>query len=117
MGFPARLTSGSNDVASLLVRGDITAVTQPIVRLADGQTVGFEALARSHSFARMSPDQWLQRADAAGCRTEVELECLRAAIALGPPPGGARLFLNASAGLLLDPRIDDLLAHASRACP
>jgi EAL domain-containing protein (putative c-di-GMP-specific phosphodiesterase class I) len=109
-GFPRAPDHWSHDVASLLVPGDITAVTQPIVRLADGQTVGFEALARSHSFARVSPDQWLQRAEAAGCRTEVELECLRAAIALGPPPGGARLFLNASAGLLLDRRIDDLLA-------
>ena len=99
------------DVASLLVPGDITAVTQPIVRLADGQTVGFEALARSRSFSHSSPDQWLARADAAGCRTEVELECLRAALRLGPPPGGARLFLNASAGLLMDPRIDELLSE------
>lgn len=102
----------AGDVASLLAPGDITAVTQPIVRVADGQTVGFEVLARSQSFAYTSPDQWLARAEQAGCRTEVELACLRAGLALGTPPGGARLFLNASAGLLLDPRIDELLATA-----
>jgi EAL domain-containing protein (putative c-di-GMP-specific phosphodiesterase class I) len=100
------------DVSSLLAPGDITAVTQPIVRVGDGVTVGFEVLARSKSFSFTSPDQWLARAEDAGCRTDVELECLRAGLALGTPPGGARLFLNASAGLLLDPRIDDLLATA-----
>lgn len=96
-------------VRSLLEPGDIFGVTQPIVRIADGQTVGYEALARSRSHAGMSPDQWLLRAEAAGCRTDVELACLRAAGSLGSPPGGARLFLNASAGLLLDPRLDEVL--------
>ncbi len=102
----------AGDVAALLTPGDITAVTQPVVRIADGQTVGFEVLARSASFAFTSPDHWLARAEAAGCRVDVELACLLAGLALGAPPGGARLFLNASAGLLLDPRIDDLLASA-----
>ena len=44
-------SSGQRDVSSLLAPGDITAVTQPIVRVADGQTVGFEVLARSRSFS------------------------------------------------------------------
>jgi EAL domain-containing protein (putative c-di-GMP-specific phosphodiesterase class I) len=102
----------AGDVTSLLVPGDITAVTQPLVRVADGQPVGYEVLARSASFSFCPPDQWLARAEAAGCRIDVELACLRAGLALGPPPDGARLFLNASAGLLLDPRIDELLAAA-----
>ena len=110
-GLPRAPDLRLRDVAALLTPGDIVAVTQPIVRLADGQTVGFEALARSRSFASTSPDQWLARAEAAGCRTDVELACIRAAQALGTPPGSARLFLNASAGLLLDPRIDALLEH------
>jgi EAL domain-containing protein (putative c-di-GMP-specific phosphodiesterase class I) len=96
-------------VDALLTPGDITAVTQPIVRLGDGHTVGYEALARSKSFASTPPDQWLRMAETAGRRIEVELACLRAAAKLGAPPDGARLFLNASAGLLLDPRLDDLL--------
>jgi EAL domain-containing protein (putative c-di-GMP-specific phosphodiesterase class I)/putative methionine-R-sulfoxide reductase with GAF domain len=79
------------------------------VRLADGQTVGYEVLARSRSFAYTSPDKWLQCAETAGRRTEVELVCMRAALALGIPPDGARLFLNASKGLLLDGRIDEVL--------
>jgi EAL domain-containing protein (putative c-di-GMP-specific phosphodiesterase class I) len=98
-------------VDTLLIPGDITAVSQPIVRLADGQTVGYEALARSRSFASTPPDQWLQMAESAGRRVEVELACLQAAAVLGTPPGGARLFLNASAGLLLDPRLDDVLTQ------
>jgi EAL domain-containing protein (putative c-di-GMP-specific phosphodiesterase class I) len=98
-------------VDTLLSPGDISAVTQPIVRLADGQTVGYEVLARSVSFASTPPDQWLQAAEASGRRVEVELACLQAACALGLPPGGARLFLNASAGLLMDPRLDDLLSE------
>ena len=99
----------SDVVDTLLTPGDITTVTQPIVRLGDGQTVGYEALARSATFASTTPDKWLQMAEEAGRRVEVELACLRAAASLGVPPGGARLFLNASAGLLLDPRLDDLL--------
>ncbi|MCW2545731.1 MAG: response regulator receiver modulated diguanylate phosphodiesterase [Mycobacterium sp.] len=98
-------------VETLLASGDINAVSQPIIRLGDGQTVGYEVLARSRSFASTPPDQWLQMAESAGRRVEVELACLRAAAALGTPPGGARLFLNASAGLLLDPRLDALLTE------
>jgi EAL domain-containing protein (putative c-di-GMP-specific phosphodiesterase class I) len=100
----------SRDVAALLAPGDISVVTQPIVRLADGETVGFEVLARSASLAHLSPDQWLSMADEAGCRVDVELACLRAATQLGAVPGGARLFLNASARLLLDRRVDDVIA-------
>ncbi len=96
-------------VDALLTPGDITAVTQPIIRLADGEVVGYEVLARSTAFSSTPPDKWLQCAESAGRRTEVELACLRAALSLGAPPGGARLFLNASAGLLLDSRIDELL--------
>jgi hypothetical protein len=80
------------DVSSLLTPGDITAVTQPIVRVADGVTVGFEVLARSRSFSFTSPDQWLVRAEAAGCRTEVELACLRAELA----EQGARAAIDVS---------------------
>ena len=84
-------------------------MTQPIVRLVDGRAVGYEVLARSKSLAHLRPDEWLERAERAGLRLDAELACLQAAAALGAPPDGARLFLNASAGLLLDPRLDGLL--------
>ena len=79
-----RAPSAVRDVRDPASPGDISAVTQPIVRMADGRTVGFEVLARSRSSRSTPPDQWLAHAEAAGCRTEVELACLRAGLARYP---------------------------------
>ncbi len=93
----------------VLTPGAITTVRQPIVRLRDGEVLGWEALSRTSSAPHADPPRWLAAADAAGSRIELELACLRTALAEGPAPGGALLFLNTSPALLLDPRFEALL--------
>ena len=99
---PGRTTCAitAADVIALLKAEAVTAVFQPIVSLADGTIVAYEALARMTGAVDASPDVWLEAADDAGYRTELELLCLQAALAHGLPPGGARLFVNLSPSVL-----------------
>jgi EAL domain-containing protein (putative c-di-GMP-specific phosphodiesterase class I) len=48
------------------------------------------------------PDQWFAQAHRCGLGAELEAAALRAALAAGPPPGGAFLALNVSPAALLD---------------
>jgi diguanylate cyclase (GGDEF)-like protein len=93
----------------VLTPGAIVTVRQPIVRLRDGEVLGWEALSRTASAPHVPPLRWLAAADDAGSRLDVELACLRAAVAGGPAPGQALLFLNTSPALLLDPRFEAML--------
>ena len=79
--------------------GGLRAVVQPIVRLADGLLVGYEALARVAGGE--PPDALLRRAQAEGRRGDIEIACLHAAATLGPPPDG-RLLFSVGPGLLDD---------------
>ncbi|MCU1392277.1 MAG: response regulator receiver modulated diguanylate phosphodiesterase [Ilumatobacteraceae bacterium] len=86
--------------------GGIRSVRQPIVRVRDGSIVGWEALSRiaDPSLGIAGPLEALELAEAEGRRIDFELACIVAAIAEGPAPDGARLFLNTSPGLILDDR-------------
>ncbi|MCU1593250.1 MAG: hypothetical protein JWO12_642 [Frankiales bacterium] len=99
---------GAQHLTRLLTPGGITAARQPIVRVRDGSVVGWESLART-SIEGLGPLEALALAEDRGCRLELELACLRAAVADGPAPDGALLFLNASPALLLDDRFAELL--------
>ncbi|HEY4332557.1 MAG TPA: EAL domain-containing protein [Ilumatobacteraceae bacterium] len=98
-------------LATLLAPGGIVSVRQPIVRIRDGSIVGWEALSRvaDPESAVGGPLEALALAEREGLRLELELACIAAAIAQGPAPDGARLFLNTSPGLLLDPRFAALV--------
>lgn len=118
-------------ITAVLTERAVAAVFQPIVSLADGAIVAYEALARVTPSAAapegtaadhpgrtrpdVAPDEWLHAADACGLRDELELLFLAAAFAHGLPPGGARLFVNVSAPVLADPRaaavVPEHLAH------
>ncbi|MCU1691084.1 MAG: hypothetical protein JWM64_175 [Frankiales bacterium] len=101
------------DLAGLrlaLAPGGSYAVVQPLVRLADGAVLGYEALGRVTDSRGQGPAEWLERAGAAGLRTDLELALLRAAAALGAPPDEAPLFVNVSASTLLDPRFEEVQA-------
>jgi diguanylate cyclase (GGDEF)-like protein len=108
---PARPHAPSAALAALLAPGGIRSVRQPIVRVRDGSIIGWEALARpaDPSLAPGGPLDALDLAEREGLRLELELACLHAAVADGPAPGGGRLFLNTSPGLLLDERFADLV--------
>lgn len=116
---PATTTAGSDEapdalVDRLLAPGGVTAVFQPVVRVADGAVVGYEALARAPHLPGVSPATWLDTADQTGRRDEVELACIEAAFAAGPPPDGALLFLNVSPDVALHPHLPGLVNPRTR---
>lgn len=76
-------------------------VFQPIRRLSDGQTVGFEALSRFE--ATWTPSQIFAHARVADRLLELELATLRAAAEASVGlPGGPWLSVNCSPDLLVD---------------
>lgn len=95
-------------VDSLVAPQGIHAVFQPVVRLADGVVIGYEALARSAAMPTISPATWLAAAEVAGRRQEVELVCVAAALEAGPPPNRALLFVNVSPDVALHPELPEL---------
>jgi EAL domain-containing protein (putative c-di-GMP-specific phosphodiesterase class I)/putative methionine-R-sulfoxide reductase with GAF domain len=98
-----------DDVEHLLAQEAVVAVFQPIVSMHDGGIVGYEALARMHALPQAPPDVWIEAAELAEQRVELELLCVKAALASGLPPGDARLFVNVSAEVLADPRMLDIV--------
>ncbi|WP_250443976.1 EAL domain-containing protein [Actinotalea sp. C106] len=101
-------------VASLLHPGGIRTVFQPVVRVADGVIIGYEALSRSTAMPSLSPAAWLEAADAAGRRLDVELACMAAVADAGDPPDRALIFLNASPDVAVDPRFAELCRDLPR---
>jgi EAL domain-containing protein (putative c-di-GMP-specific phosphodiesterase class I) len=85
-------------IGGLIDQQAVTSVYQPLVDLYDGETVGYEALARGPAGSSLErPDALFAAAHAAGKETEVEWECQRAALTgalrAGLAPGQA-LFVN-----------------------
>jgi len=101
-------------IADVIATGAFRPVFQPIVDLATGEHVGFEALTRFSSGA--PPDLVFADARAAGLETDLELATMAAAIsaAVGLPEG-AWLSLNASPDLVGgDRRLAGVLRRADR---
>ena len=102
-------TSAVADVRALLEPGAVVPVFQPVVRLVDGQIIGYEALARMPKAAEQRPpNEWLAIADAVGLRVDLEMACWSAIAAVGPPPEDALLFVNTSPVTLVDRRLEAL---------
>ena len=87
----------------LVAPGGMRAVFQPIVRLADGAVVAYEALCRSVAPEPMTPSDWFVIASQLDRRVELEAACLRTVSGHGPPPDDALLFVNVSPALLAQP--------------
>ncbi|MEA2411446.1 MAG: hypothetical protein QOC77_2007 [Thermoleophilaceae bacterium] len=103
---------GARGALERLLSGDgITMVVQPIVDHATGLVHAFEALARFKTRGTDSPLHWFALADEFGLRSELELACLRAALAmLDDLPGGARLSVNLSGPVLIGSAAQEILA-------
>jgi EAL domain-containing protein (putative c-di-GMP-specific phosphodiesterase class I) len=67
-------------VESLIGAGAIRAVFQPIIDLADGRIVGFEALSRFDGGDSLSVDGWFEMANRAGMCFELEVACMSAIV-------------------------------------
>jgi EAL domain-containing protein (putative c-di-GMP-specific phosphodiesterase class I)/CheY-like chemotaxis protein len=101
-------------VADVIAGHAFATVFQPIVRLKDGEVLGFEALTRFDDGTR--PDVRFTEAHALGMGLELEEACVRAALEVaGKLPSSAWLSLNASPDLLLElPRLKVAFEAAGR---
>ncbi len=97
----------------------VTAAYQPLIDLDNGETIGFEALARGpEGSAFERPDRLFAAAALAGLEQEIEFECQRAALqgALDARlAAGQALFMNLEPRLLSVDRPDALRELGRRA--
>jgi diguanylate cyclase (GGDEF)-like protein/PAS domain S-box-containing protein len=108
--------SGWNDadvLSEVIANQQIRAVFQPIINLASGEVLGYEALARpAGSEATASVEALFSAARRLGRIRDLDWLCRRAAVrAARELPGKPMLFLNVSAVAFLDPvhPVDQLL--------
>jgi diguanylate cyclase (GGDEF)-like protein len=89
------------EVTALLERRrPITPVFQPVVALASGHLVGYEALARFADSPKRSPETWFAQAHGCGLGPELEAAAIRAALEPLGRPIGTHLALNVSPSAL-----------------
>ncbi|MGE4452278.1 GGDEF domain-containing protein [Castellaniella sp.] len=96
--FDAARRERPDDATALLLRGELGAVFQPILRMREGALLGYEGLIRGPQGSPLrAPDRLFEAARARGLGIQVEHRCCRVVIrrfaALGLP---GRLFLNIS---------------------
>ncbi len=105
--------SYSNVVTRILEGGPLVTMFQPIVDLADGGVMGYEALARPEGFAAMdSVEAVFEAARTGGQIRDLDWVCRKRAVDDAKLlPQKVPLFLNISAAALLDPvhGVDQLL--------
>ena len=111
-----RLASEEDDdllrrqVQQVLDDRGIEPVFQPIVDLATGQTIGYEALARFPANAERPPDVWFGQASRVGLGDELELLAIECALEqFGSLPDGVWMSVNASPRTLAAPRLLDVI--------
>src|SRR5581483_3138522 len=78
----------------------ITPVFQPVVALASGHLVGYEALARFTSSPKRSPEAWFAQAHGCGLGPDLEAAAISAALEPVGRPLGTHLAINVSPSAL-----------------
>jgi diguanylate cyclase (GGDEF)-like protein len=98
------------DFASLIARpGAVRPVFQPIVALASGEPVGYEALARFEGKPGLPPSWWFSQAHRFGLGGALEAESVRAAVAADNRPPGTFLSINLSPSALASAHVRERL--------
>ena len=87
----------------------ITPVFQPLVDLATGRTLGYEALSRFNSEIKRSPDVWFNQAQACGRSLQLEVAAIKAALTAPNRPPGSYLSLNFSPSAISSSKILSVL--------
>jgi diguanylate cyclase (GGDEF)-like protein len=87
----------------------ITPVFQPLVDLASGRTLGYEALSRFNTDIKRSPDAWFNQAQACGRGLQLELAAIKAALLAPNRPEGSYLSLNFSPSAISSSKILNVL--------
>jgi diguanylate cyclase (GGDEF)-like protein len=100
-----------NEVRELLaLERPIEPVFQPVISLATGRIVGFEALARFNLVPQRPPDVWFAQAHRSGLGAELEAAAIRAALEAPGRPLGAHLAVNVSPSALDSREVAEALA-------
>jgi diguanylate cyclase (GGDEF)-like protein len=89
----------------------IKPVFQPLVELATGRLIGFEALSRFDWEPPRPPDAWFNQAARAGRGLALEMAAIKAALAAPGRPRGTYLSLNFSPSALASPKVMSILPH------
>jgi EAL domain-containing protein (putative c-di-GMP-specific phosphodiesterase class I)/DNA-binding NarL/FixJ family response regulator len=100
-------------IRSVMERGGLDIVFQPIVALASRTTVGYEALARFSAHPHRGPDLWFQEAHDVGLGPELELLAIQRACERSRSlPAGKFMSVNVSPAVAERPDLLALLAGA-----
>jgi diguanylate cyclase (GGDEF)-like protein len=98
------------DVTKLLEQPrQIRAVFQPVIALATGHMVGYEALARFAGSPGRSPEAWFAQAHGCGLGPELEAAAIRVALEPGGRPMGTHLAINVSPSALASAPVAEAL--------
>ena len=98
------------DFAALIARPDVVRpVFQPIVSLASGEAVGFEALARFDGKPGMPPSWWFSQAHRFELGAALEAEAVRAALFVEGRAANHFLSVNLSPSALASPEVRHVL--------
>ena len=100
----------AGEIAALLKHPrPVRSVFQPVVALASGHLVGYEALARFAGSPGRSPDAWFAQAHGCGLGPELEAAALRAALEPVGRPVGTHLALNVSPSAITSEAVAEAL--------
>jgi diguanylate cyclase (GGDEF)-like protein len=98
------------EIDDLLAKDNpITPVFQPLVDLASGRTLGYEALSRFNTEVKRTPDAWFNQAQACGRGLQLELAAIKAALLAPNRPPGSYLSLNFSPSAISSSKIMSVL--------
>jgi diguanylate cyclase (GGDEF)-like protein len=98
---PAWTDEQTAEIAAMMAEPDgITPVFQPVVDLASGHLVGYEALARFKGSAGRSPQTWFAQAHGCGLGAELNAAAISAALMPVGRPLDTYLALNVSPSVL-----------------
>jgi PAS domain S-box-containing protein len=100
-------------IESVLAGRQLSTVFQPIVQVATGDVVGYEALSRFDTEPAQTPDRWFADAERVGLVIEFDLLALRSAFAAAEQlPEGAYVSVNVTPTTLQSRRLVDAIEAA-----